>query len=401
MFNIEKLVKNIIECGYDELKNYSFPKNELFGLIIKINNVKYEFLLNLKDNTDKLLVLGSGARDINQTIENKHRPYFNRWSWKFNEEISTIFYNDPTTYLADNLTAGWGLGTLNDWYLEKISKIIIEIAYNLNINHDHIFFYGSSAGGFLSLALATLIRESVAIAEIPQLNLRNYPPYNILNLEKICLGNIEEEVIIKKHMYKLDLIELFKFKNYVPNCYLILDCSCDSDYNNNYLPFFNRLNELPFSENSFNHIYIRIDAKNKGHKALDYNSASKLLDDIILKDNGEKIKNINTEVEYFKKNNKIIKKLLTPIAYLYLIYKSKPSEIRINLKLYKVLKSSELFDIGYYLNKYPDIVKSKWYKYFSPELHYVCNGFDEKRKINNKDYSKKSRKEFLKDVKNK
>lgn len=115
----------------------------------------------------------------------------------------------------------------------------------------------------------------------------------------------------------------------------------------------------------------------------------------------EDIRNSNTEIEYLKKSDKVSKKVLIPAAYLYLIAKSKPSEIGTNIKLYKALKSSECFDIGYYLNKYPDIPKSKWCKYFSPELHYVCNGFNEDRKFNKKYYNKKSRKELLEDIRNK
>ena len=115
----------------------------------------------------------------------------------------------------------------------------------------------------------------------------------------------------------------------------------------------------------------------------------------------EEIDNHNIEIQYLKKSDKVSKKLIIPVAYLYLLVKSKPSEIGTNIKLYKTLKSSEYFDIGYYLNKYPDIPKSKWCKYFSPELHYVCNGFDEDRKFNKKYYNKKSKKELLNEVKSK
>lgn len=113
----------------------------------------------------------------------------------------------------------------------------------------------------------------------------------------------------------------------------------------------------------------------------------------------EEINNQIIEIEYLK-SDKISKKLLIPLAYVYLITKA-PLEIVTNIKLYKSLKSSECFDIGYYLNKYPDISKSKWCKYFSPELHYVCNGFNEGRKFNKKYYNVKSKKDLLVDVKRK
>lgn len=108
----------------------------------------------------------------------------------------------------------------------------------------------------------------------------------------------------------------------------------------------------------------------------------------------EEISNNKLEIDYFK-NESAIKKILSPISYLYLIFKSKPKELSINLKLFKALKNSKCFDIGYYLNNHQDIQNSKWVKYFSPELHYVCNGFGENRKFNKKYFNRNSKEELL------
>ena len=109
----------------------------------------------------------------------------------------------------------------------------------------------------------------------------------------------------------------------------------------------------------------------------------------------EKISNNDLEIGYLKKNS-FIKKILSPLAYIYLIFKSNPNELSLNFKLYKSLKNSECFDIGYYLKNNDDIIMSNWCKYFSPELHYVCNGFNEGRKFNKKYFNRNSKKELLK-----
>lgn len=108
----------------------------------------------------------------------------------------------------------------------------------------------------------------------------------------------------------------------------------------------------------------------------------------------EEISNNHTEIRYLK-NNTLTKKVLSPFGYLYLILKSKPNEVSLNLNLYKALKDSKCFDIGFYLNKNPDLIESKWCKYFSPELHYVCNGFNEERKFNKKYFNRDSKKDLL------
>jgi len=108
----------------------------------------------------------------------------------------------------------------------------------------------------------------------------------------------------------------------------------------------------------------------------------------------EEITNNKIEIEYLKNNN-ITKKILSPIGYLYLIIKSKPKEISLNIKLYQTLKNSKCFDIGFYLHDNKDLIKSKWCKYFSPELHYICNGFEEDRTFNKKYFNRNSKKELL------
>lgn len=106
------------------------------------------------------------------------------------------------------------------------------------------------------------------------------------------------------------------------------------------------------------------------------------------------IDNKNYEINYLKKHN-IIKKILTPLSYIYLLFKSKPRELKINIKLLKALKDSECFDIGYYLNNNDEVKNSIICKYFSPELHYIINGFEEGYKFNKKYYDRKSKQELL------
>lgn len=108
----------------------------------------------------------------------------------------------------------------------------------------------------------------------------------------------------------------------------------------------------------------------------------------------DEISNNHLEIKYLKKNT-LTKKILSPIAYLYLILKSNSREISLNIKLYQALKNSMCFDIGFYLNKNKDLIDSKWCKYFSPELHYVCNGFKEDRKFNKKYFNRNSKRELL------
>ena len=108
----------------------------------------------------------------------------------------------------------------------------------------------------------------------------------------------------------------------------------------------------------------------------------------------EEINNNHLEIEYLRKDT-VTRKIISPLSYVYLIFKSKPKEISLNIRLYKALKNSKCFDIGFYLNNNVDLINSKWCKFFSPELHYVCNGFYEQRKFNKKYFNRTSKEELL------
>lgn len=274
---MEDIVDEIISCSYDNLKDVQLPYDRKVGLEVIRDSVKYEFIINLKNNCDKLLIMCPAAINGNSNHD-RARPIFHRWSWEF--DVSTIFFNDPTLYLSDNILGGWGLGSMDNWYLKKISNIFNILIEKLDLNKKNVIFYGSSLGGFMSIMLATMIKNSVAIAEIPQLDVTNWTKHWSLLRENL-FDNLDDDYIKQRFGYKLDVITLMKIENYIPNAYLLFDCSHDYDLKNIYLPFFNRLNELPYDEKR-NNIKIKITGKNKGHAFLPYNELVILINNIIM-----------------------------------------------------------------------------------------------------------------------
>lgn len=235
--------------------------------------MNYEFIIDINNNFDKVIIFGSGALPKSNIEKFKGHPVFHRISWDYNH--SQIYYNDPTRKLSDELTGGWGLGTQETWYLENISKIIKIIADNYfeyenpNNKYNNLIFYGSSMGGYMSLQLSILVKNSISIAEMPQFNLYNWKYWPIL--KRTIFYDLTQKEIEEQFSHRLKIIDLINREKYIPNTYLILDCSVQSDFENQYNDFFNHLNELPYEDNNnINKIKIRIDGKNIGHEQLDY-----------------------------------------------------------------------------------------------------------------------------------
>lgn len=256
---MEQLTDEIITCKYEELKKY-LPKitlNKKIGLVVLLNGIKYEFLLNIKSSSNDLICLGpSGLQSLDEINKFRDRPMFSRHSWEFEESI--LLYNDNTRYAwDDDLGAGWGVGLPDDFFLENIKQIIVRIVRFFNIKNRNILFYGSSMGGFTSIQLATMIKDSYAIAENTQIDATKW-------MEHVYVKNglpaklYEEETLKKFNPYTYNTLELMKKENYVPNLTIITD-RYHMDIKEHLSMILNELDKLPFKSNDYHKINIIIE----------------------------------------------------------------------------------------------------------------------------------------------
>ncbi|WP_413378306.1 hypothetical protein [Alkalihalobacillus sp. 1P02AB] len=155
--------------NFSEIENLIIKKETRIKLTVKKEGVLFEFLLYRRNNSNKAIVFGSGA--INRT--KLQPPLFNRFSWidKFDENC--IYYNDPTLYLSDDLNIGWGYGEKDRHYLSEVGEILIHLYKKMKIHPKNALYYGSSAGGFQSLILASKLK-GIAVVNNPQTKIENY-----------------------------------------------------------------------------------------------------------------------------------------------------------------------------------------------------------------------------------
>ncbi len=274
---MKDLVNEIYEVQYEDLDALELPFDKRVGLIVHRRGIKYEFLLNIKSNQDKLLVLSSEAFTKGKEYD-RTKPLFTRWSWPF--EQSTIHFNDPTLYLSDEILGGWGLGSTDQWYLMQIANILDKLFKKFSFRNDQVMIYGFSLGGFIALMLGTKLKNTVVIADSPQFDVTLWG-YHWYLLKKYLFDDMDMKTIREKYNYKLDVIEYMKLENYIPNAYILMDCSTPYDFENIFTPFFNRLNELPYQGNS-NSLKINAFGKMRGHKTLNKKELMKLIKDVAL-----------------------------------------------------------------------------------------------------------------------
>lgn len=269
------IVMEEIIINRKQLKEIIIEKN--VGYEIKINDAEltYCFKIFLKDITDKIIIFSNGAIDPNK----KAPPVYMRSSWIEDINSTCIFLDDPTTH-KNNLRLGWGQGILEEFVLEKWADIIRELLVILNFKEKNTYFYGSSAGGFMSIYYSILIPKTTAIVNNPQTNVLNYlPPYVKKMLQySYEINNVED--VPNKYMYRLNLVEAMKFYNNIPKkIYYLQNYLCSSDMEKHYFPFLNSLNDNQIELKGL--CTINYFKQNLGHNPLPKNLTLRYIQEII------------------------------------------------------------------------------------------------------------------------
>ncbi|MFD1451540.1 hypothetical protein [Oceanobacillus sojae] len=236
---INMQVKSVIIEGYNnivvnftELETMTFEKNKKLALSVIKDNIVYEFLLYIRSNSHKAIVFGSGAYNRNKVSP----PIFTRSSWYDYFEETCIYYNDPTLYLSDELTIGWGYGNSEKHYIEEIAEILEMLYKRIKISPKHVLYFGSSAGGFQSLMLGSRLKGFVVVNN-PHTIIGKYYKNSVRNLINCLTENIlkPERSIVTKY---------FEKNKYVPAILYMQNIASEHDMQNHFIPFIEYLGKI-------------------------------------------------------------------------------------------------------------------------------------------------------------
>ena len=261
---MNKLIDKNIKLNFDEISSFEFPLDEPFGLQVTNNDTIHCLVIRFSSKNKNLICTGPGAheRDTIRNGELLKPPFFDRWSWYKYFKESFIAYADPMFFYGDKIKIAWLIGTEEHWYLEDLSKIIEELCKNQEIKHNNILFYGSSGGGYTSVVLGTLIRNSQVLINNSQLFIMNYWESMVNPVFDVLYDSFEgmtKDEIIEKIKHRLDVIELFKKENYAPFITYYVNVESEWDIKLHGTPFLKQIYKLE----QFNDLMLFIIAKLK------------------------------------------------------------------------------------------------------------------------------------------
>jgi glycosyltransferase involved in cell wall biosynthesis len=215
----------------DELEQYEIQKDSMYVLRVYRDGVPYEYLINRKSDSEKLIVFNNGA----VAGGNVTTPVFQRHSWSEALRTSSVYCMDPTLYLDGVLQLGWGIGKNDNYYLENSSLILRKIIDRMEIRLEDTVIYGTSAGGYLSVIMGIYLKGTTVVTDNAQLDIRHWVYKDAL--DDVLTFSFDHVSTALQYKERFSLLDAFEKHGYVPKIYMHVNVCSNADNSTQLVPF--------------------------------------------------------------------------------------------------------------------------------------------------------------------
>jgi len=266
---------NHIINNLNEITSLSLEFNVKNHITYTTEYFEYSILVFVKKDYENLVVLSNGAVNY----EKKSPPVFMRSKWSNDIEGNLIFLDDPTIHNTA-LSLGWGQGNSKEFSLRIYSEIIKEISKLLKVKGEDTCYYGSSAGGFMSMVLSSMHENSYSIVNNPQTDIKNYHIGHSQPLLELSYGSVDRAYT--DYLERVNVVEAFKYSGYVPKVYYMQNQYSFHDLKFHVNPFVKSMKEQELALEKI--VFINYFDKERGHTPLDKMPALRSLNLLLSRD---------------------------------------------------------------------------------------------------------------------
>lgn len=264
----------MIEENIDDINKEFLISNNKKTLKIIIDNVDFYFQFHYKKESNNLMVFSNGAIDTNI----RKPPVFMRSSWSDDINANCLFIDDRTIHNSD-LKIGWGVGTTERHYLNDYNKFVKLIGELFDIKPNQTIYFGSSAGGFMSMAMASDYSGSKAVVNNPQAYVYNYTSGSVKKLFRNIFPKEKDSEIIKNYKDRFSITRIMSKNKNVPEIHYLQNRLCESDMERQFYPFCKMLDKYNVNSESINFVFYN--NKKSGHNPMNKDSTIKFLNNVI------------------------------------------------------------------------------------------------------------------------
>lgn len=192
------LIEGVTHKYFSDLECVSLDHGKGTYEVLSEDN-SFDFYLDRK-KSDRLVIMLPGATNRAKALKN-----FQRHSWTGDFDCSVLSFLDPTISEYNDLSIGWYQGTLDNYLIPKLQRVISALVEKIGVPEEKVLFFGSSAGGFTSLKLAEFFIRSTVVVINPQIYLNHYTRTHFERLLLYSYKGISERDVIRNYKERISV----------------------------------------------------------------------------------------------------------------------------------------------------------------------------------------------------
>lgn len=170
------------------------------------NGTVLPFLVVPKERADHVLVLNNGA--VDQAVA-RGRPVFQRSTWSREMRHHQIYFCDPGTVGAHPLSLAWGQLDRDHWVVPEAARGVQLLSALLGVAQPlQRTYFGSSAGGFMSLAMLGFDAGARAVINNAQFDWTRWMATGVNALRAARLNNELPLHLRRRHPLRTNVLNL-------------------------------------------------------------------------------------------------------------------------------------------------------------------------------------------------
>ena len=198
-----------LTVDFEELADLNpaiFPTDRSTRLDVRGKKAVLPFLVVPRSGAESVVVMNNGAVDHDIA---QGRPVFQRSSWSLEIRRHQIYFCDPGTLGDDRLALAWGQLDRDHWVVYDAVRAVRAISVLLGVTDPgHRTYFGSSAGGFMSLAMLANDPGATAVINNAQFDWTRWMPTGLNPLREARFDNDYPLALRQRHPLRTNVLRL-------------------------------------------------------------------------------------------------------------------------------------------------------------------------------------------------
>lgn len=275
-----------VPLGNDKAwQSIAIPLETPYRIDIKTTSVTIPLLIVRRVNAHGLMIMSNGAVDLEKTHGD---PIFQRSSWWKDISQHQLYICDPGTTGNNALSLSWGQINEDYWFIPDASDAVKIISSLLGVvSPENRTYFGSSAGGFLSIALLAHDAGASALVNNVQFDWTKWMAGGVNKIRHARFSGKLPKTLREEYPTRTNVLRLLSHKNQVSPIHYCLNTASRHDTSVD-LPEINNFRE----KNTDLSKYIQIHAYRDpvaGHNPLGKAQTVNLINQFPLEDPNRKI----------------------------------------------------------------------------------------------------------------